>query len=217
MAVPLRGGKNMAATWLTSTDEAFEALPRSASVQHGAYLAQVFARSLREQLAVVPSEEGLRGKPILLRLRPPLPLRLRVYLFRATQHASERKAGTFRIQLTVGQPVAGSQPRRFKFDRSDNVRCLLAGYHSELRTFILWDADMQDIGEGYPYSKGVQAPPSVVFSAVARGMAEEDRQLRGPNRVETIIAARPDCLAEAISRRVALSVRSITGGVIPGC
>ncbi|MFF9190988.1 MULTISPECIES: hypothetical protein [Streptomyces] len=207
----------MEPTWLTSANEAFEALPRPSALQSGVYLGQVLARSLRGHLAVVPSEESLRGKPILLRLRPPLPLRLRVYLFRATQHPSERKAGTFRIQLSVGQPVPGSQPRRFKFDRSDGVRCLLVGYHPELKTFILWDADMQDIAQGYTYSKGVQAPPGVVFSAVARGIAQEDRQLRKPNRVETIIAARPEFLAEAISRRVALSVRSITGGVIPGC
>ncbi|MFE0898971.1 hypothetical protein [Streptomyces smyrnaeus] len=195
-------------------EKAFEALPRSG---RSPYLGQVLARALRSHLAVVPPETSLRAKPILLRLRPPLPLRLRVYLFRATQHASERQAGTFRIQLSVGEQVPHTEPRRFKFDRSDNVRCLLAGYHSNLRTFILWDADMQDIGEGYPFSKGVQAPPGVLFRAVARGIAEEERQLRRPNRMETIIAARPDCLAEAIERRVALSIRSISGEAIPGC
>ncbi|MFJ3586802.1 hypothetical protein ACIPPS_31865 [Streptomyces sp. NPDC090127] len=204
-------------TWLTMDDEAFEAMPRGASAQSGPYLGQVLARALREHLAVVPGEESLRGKPILLRLRPPLPLRVRLYLFRATQHASERQAGTFRIQLTVGEPVPHSERRRFRFDRSDNVRCLLAGYHAELRTFILWDADMQDAGGGYPWSKGVQAPPSVVFGAVARGIAEEVRQLRRPNRVETIIAARSGHLAEAIERRVSLSLHSISGEVLPGC
>src|SRR5690606_11500126 len=64
LAVPLRGGENMERTWLTSANEAFDALPRPSGRQRGVYLGQVLARSLRGHLAVVPSGESLRGEPI---------------------------------------------------------------------------------------------------------------------------------------------------------
>jgi hypothetical protein len=86
------------------------------------------------------------------------------------------------------------------------------GYNSDLRAFILWDADLHDAPPGYSFSRGVQAPPGVVFRAVARGMAEEQRHLKDGNRVETIIVARPERLAEAIERRVDLSLASLRGG-----
>ncbi|MEE1845361.1 hypothetical protein ACIODX_14780 [Streptomyces sp. NPDC088190] len=203
--------------WLALDDSAFEAIPRSGA-HAGPFLGRVLVRALRDHLTVTPTDSNLRDKPIMIRLEPPLPPRLRVYLYAATQHSSERQAGTFRIQLTnKGNPVLDTKPQRYTFNRAGGVRCLLLGYNEALHTFILWDADLQDASPGYPYSKGVQAPPSVVYAAVSKGLAEETRRLRNPNRTETIIAARPDRLAEAIERRVDLSIRALTSEVLPGC
>ncbi|MFG2822618.1 hypothetical protein ACGFX4_24675 [Kitasatospora sp. NPDC048365] len=203
--------------WLALDDLAFEAEARSGAPA-GSFLGRVLVRALRDHLTVIPTDTALRAKPLLLKLAPPLPPRLRIYLYAATQHASERQSGTFRIQLSnKDNPVLDTKPQRYTFDRTDGVRCLLLGYNEALHTFILWDADLHDAAPGYPYSKGVQAPPSVVYSAVSRGIAEEKRQLKKPNRSETIIAAQPDRLAEAIERRVDLSIDAITNEVLPGC
>jgi hypothetical protein len=91
------------------------------------------------------------------------------------------------------------------------------GYNSELQAFILWDADLHDAPPGYTFSRGVQAPPGVVFKAVATGLAEEKRRLKAVGRVETIIAARPERLAEAIKRRVDLSIEAILSGRSSQC
>ncbi|MGA4955965.1 hypothetical protein [Streptomyces lavendulocolor] len=173
----------------------------------------MLVHALHDHLSVVPPDEKLAKKPYVLRLRPPLPPRVRVYLYNATQHPSERQQGAFRIQLTSkDNPVPFSDSPRYTFNRSDGIRCLLMGYNSDLRAFILWDADLHDAPPGYSFSRGVQAPPGVVFRAVARGMAEEQRHLKDGNRVETIIVARPERLAEAIERRVDLSLASLRGG-----
>ncbi|MGW2029782.1 hypothetical protein [Streptomyces sp. NPDC001811] len=199
-------------------DDDFYRLPVPATSRNSAYFGKALARALRDHLSVVPTEDALRTKPLLLRLKPPLPLRLRVYIFRATQHISERQEGAFRVQLTTKtNPLAGDLPKpRYKFERTDNVRCMLIGYNPELRTFIIWDADLHD-ATGFTYSSGVQAPPGVVFKALAAGIAESKRTLKRSPRAETIIAARPERLAEAIERRVDLSIEALLGEVIPGC
>ncbi|MFD9096418.1 hypothetical protein [Streptomyces collinus] len=143
---------------------------------------------------------------------------MRIYLYNATQHPSERQHGAFRVQLSSrDNPVPMTDPQRYTFNRSDGIRCLLMGYNSELQAFILWDADLHDAPPGYTFSRGVQAPPGVVFKAVATGLAEEKRRLKAVGRVETIIAARPERLAEAIKRRVDLSIEAILSGRSSQC
>ncbi|MDX2618593.1 MULTISPECIES: hypothetical protein [Streptomyces] len=217
-AVDAGGNLIVHQAWLHMDDDDFYRLPVPANSRNKSYFGMVLARALRNHLSVVPTEEALHAKPLLLRLKPPLPLRVRVYIFRATQNIAERQEGAFRVQLTAtNTPLLGEFPKpRFEFDRSNNIRCLLIGYNPELRTFIIWDADLHD-ATGFTRSRGVQAPPEVVYKALATGIAERQRDLKGPNRRETIIAARPERLAEAIERRVDLSIDALLSGVIPGC
>ena len=84
------------------------------------------------------------------------------------------------------------------FDRTGNIRPVLMGYHPDWRLFILWDADLHDLGDGFPYSKNVQAPPDIVWGALARGLDLGSRRLKKPPITETIVAARPLYLAEAL-------------------
>jgi hypothetical protein len=71
----------------------------------------------------------------------------------------------------------------------------------DLNVYILWDAEQQDARGGFPFSKGIQAPPDAVWEALARGMSSGTRQLRS-GVTETIIIARPEFLARALVDRV---------------
>lgn len=153
-------------------------------------------------------EAAVQKKPMILDLEIPLPRRLRFYVFEATQHSSERQPGTFRVQLTSGLP--SNAPNRLVFDRGGQVRPILIGLVIELNVFIIWDAELHDSAGGFPYSKGVQAPPDIVWAALASGLSEGSRRLRS-GAMEAIVASRPEYLGAALARRISLSNRSLIG------
>jgi hypothetical protein len=199
--------------WLTLPEDEFQAQYRSARNATANYLHRVLLRALGPAAAQVPADEELRHKPLVVELVPPLPARLRFYLYEATQHPSERQQGTFKIQLTVGATRPGDDSGRLYFDRTDNIRPVLMGYHPDWRLFILWDADLHDLGDGFPYSKNVQAPPDIVWGALARGLAQGSRRLKKPPIGESIAAARPSQLESALELRIRLSNQALRGGI----
>lgn len=115
-------------------------------------------------------------KPIVLNLSPPfgctVPASVALFAFKATQHASERQRGTFKIQLTH---VARSGYH--KFSREDGWP-FLVGVVPELACFIIWDATMYDRGLGFTYSRSVQVSQAVVRRAVLTGVGVGSRQIR---------------------------------------
>lgn len=188
--------------WLCMPDADFQRMYRPRKNMTRGYLHRSLVRALRQATAVVPTEEALQAKPLTLDLSGSLPPRLRLYAYAATQHSSERQQGTFKAQLTGGTP--SGVPGRYVFDRSGDVRPVLIGYHPDLQVFVLWDADLHDQGAGFPFSKSVQAPPSIVWAAAARGIASTTRHLRSAGE-ESIVAARADYLVKAVRIRIRLS------------
>lgn len=140
--------------------------------------------------------EALGRRPLVLRCSSPLPELLNVYLYRPTSPESERKEGTYRIQIT------GLAPRRERghFDRSNGALPLLAGFEPDLRVFVLWDAGIYDRGEGIVWSRNVQVAGRTIFDAMARGMSEELRHLRGGHD-EIVVACTAGQLDQGIVRR----------------
>ncbi|MGW4683352.1 hypothetical protein ACWEPM_00260 [Streptomyces sp. NPDC004244] len=209
-------------SWLTLPEEEFHSGYRPAGNLTSGYLNRVLVRALGAVVEAVPPDSALKQKPLVLNLSLPLPPRLRFYLYQATQHASERQQGTYKVQLTSGveastSPLTGvlprqSGPRRLYFDRTDGIRPVVMGYHPEWHLFILWDADLHDLGEGFGYSKSIQAPPEIIGKALARGLAQGNRKLQKKPE-ETIIAARPRRLAEAIKLRIRLSNDAMVEGL----
>ena len=199
--------------WLTLTEKEFQDWYRPVHTITAAYLSRVLLRALGPAALEIPSDEELRRKPVVVKLASPLPSRLRFYLYEATQHSSERQQGTFKVRLTTGITQPGSTSGRMSFDRDGNIRPVLMGYHPDLNLFILWDADLHDLGDGFPYSKSVQAPPDTVWHALARGLAHGSKRLRKPPVTETIVAARPRYLAEALELRIRLSNQALCEGI----
>lgn len=147
------------------------------------------------------SAGALGTRPLVLHCSTPLPSLLRVYLYRPTAPPSERKDGTYRIQVT------GLAPNRTPghFDWTRGGLPILAGFEPELRVFILWDAGIYDQGNGVVWSRNVQVAGQTLFRAMASGTAEETRHLRSQVD-EVVVACTARHLQQALLRRWELTV-----------
>lgn len=196
------------ADWLSADDATFDSCFPIGVRPSAHLLNRRVVRALRGVLQKVPSDADLAVKPLELDLLLPLPPRLRIYAFMATQHASERQPDTYKVQLThVSRTPEGM---RWKFSRADGARPVLLGFAAALDLFILWDADVNDAGEGFTYSKSIQAPPEVVYGALAHGIATDTRRVRAVGE-ERIVAVRRSRLAEGLLRRIELSNGTLIG------
>ena len=208
--------------WLTMPDEDFHGGFRPTATPTPAYLHRALVRALGPAVVTVPTDDALKGKPLVLRLGLPLPPQLRFYVYQATQNAAERQTGTYKVQLTRGMTAAeiagGSsipsqaarRSARLYFDRSGGIRPILMGYHPDWRLFILWDADLHDLGDGFTYSTSVYAPPQTVIDALVHGLSRGSRSLKPRGTSETVIAVRPRQLVEALALRIRLSTEAMT-------
>lgn len=169
-------------------------------------------RGIANCLSTIPPDDHLNDKPLSLKFRASagtyLPLTANAYVFQATQHPSERQKGTHRIQLTHVQ--RGELGTRYYFDRSNEAGILLVGYVSAVDVWILWDADLHD-REGFAYSRGVQAPPDLVYEAAANGVAEAERVLKGEAVRESMVASTSAHLPRAMNWRFKRSYERMTG------
>lgn len=198
--------------WLDMPDADFRSTLPVKGTATTVQLHQILTRAISGSLDAVPSDIALRRKPLVANTLLPLPNAMRFYLYNATQHPSERQLGTFKIQLTTGTRKIVEGTTRYEFDRSGGVRPIVMGYHLEMDVFVLWDADLHDAAGGFPFSKSIQAPPELVFGALASGMAEGERRLKSAKVHETIICARPARLTEALSLRLQRSTETLLKG-----
>ena len=142
------------------------------------------------------------SKPFDLDLKPPLPQRVRVYMYNATRPPGGRPLGEHKVQLIVPGQGRGD---RGSFDNGDGRIVLLIGYTAEEDVFILWDAGLYS---DFAWSRNVQVKAETIIRASAGKLATQERQLRPRSArptVETVLAAQPRRLAEAITRRMELT------------
>lgn len=157
----------------------------------------------------VRSHSPFERKPLEIELASPLPGRVRVYLFNATRPPGGRPLGEHKVQLIVpgqGRGVRGT------FDHSDGRIVLLAGYAAEEDVFILWDGGLYN---DFAWSRNVQVKASTIIEASAGKLAVQERRLRpadGPAVTETLLAAPPSRLADAIVRRIELTRERLAEG-----
>lgn len=152
--------------------------------------------------AAVRSRAPWGQKPFELDLAPPLPQRVRVYMYNATRPPGGRPLGEHKVQLIVPGQRRGE---RASFDNGDGRIVLLIGYGAEEDVFILWDAGLYS---DFAWSRNVQVKAETIIQASAGKLATQDRQLRPTNgrpTVETVLAVKPRRLAEALVRRMELT------------
>lgn len=159
--------------------------------------------------AHVRSHGAMDEKPFELDLAPPLPQRVRVYLYNATRPPGGRPLGEHKIQIIVPGQRRG---QRASFDNGDGRIVLLVGYSAEENVFILWDAGLYT---DFAWSRNVQVKPQTIIQASAGKLATQERLLRPPNGTavsETVLAACARRLAEAIVRRMELTRERLVRG-----
>lgn len=150
----------------------------------------------------VKSHSPWDAKPFELELTPPLPQRVRVYMYNATRPPGGRPLGEHKVQLIVPGQRRG---QRGAFDNGDGRIVLLIGYAAEEDVFILWDAGLYT---DFAWSRNVQVKAETIIQASAGKLATQERQLRPPSGraiVETVLAVKPRSLTEAVVRRMELT------------
>lgn len=151
----------------------------------------------------VISYSDLARKPLEVDLKPPLPCRIRLYLYRVTHPPGGREVGEHKIQLIVPGQERG---QRGSFDYTGERIVLLGGYESDLGIFILWDADLYT---EFSYSRNVQVKADTVFAALAGKIGMQRRCIQGKG-VETVVTARSNRLKSALLHRMDLTRKRLT-------
>jgi excisionase family DNA binding protein len=175
------------------TDESWERLPQEE-------LQQRLVSALGS--AVLRIHTRMDAKPFELDLAPPLPHRVRIYMYNATRPPGGRPLGEHKIQLIVPGKGRGE---RASFDNGDGRIVLLIGYAADEDVFVLWDAGLYS---DFAWSRNVQVKAETIIEASAGKLATQERQLRpatGKATVETVLAVKSRRLAEAIVRRMELT------------
>jgi hypothetical protein len=153
----------------------------------------------------VVSHSDLDTKPLEVDLKNPLPPKLRVYIYNATYPPGGRTMGEHKIQLIVPGQERGA---RANFDSSGGRIPLLVGYRSDLRIFMLWDAELY---LDFSYSRNVQVMPETVYEAFARGIGKQKRNLWTGDG-EIVITSDPRHLGQAILERQKETLKRLLGG-----
>ena len=154
--------------------------------------------------ASVTTASNVETKPLLLDLRPPLPSRVRIYMYNLTHPPGGRAVEECKIQIIVPGQSSG---QKGDFDQSDGRFVLLAGYDPGMGVFVLWDAE---IYRGFGYSRNVQVKLDTVCNALAGGIGEQTRLSQGVQ--ELVLTAQAQRLSDAIIWRWKLSIERAVGG-----
>lgn len=145
--------------------------------------------------AVVSASTVAAGE-LVVELRPPLPRRLRVYIYNATNPPGGRATPEHKIQLILANQGRG---QRGNFDRSGVEFVLLCGYVPEEDVFVFWDAALH---ADFAYSKNLQVRSENVADAAAAGVTvRQERSLR--TDLETVLCVPSRLVADAIAERFA--------------
>lgn len=140
----------------------------------------------------VESHGGEEQFPFPLKVRGVVPLS--VFAFTVTSPPGGRHPLESKIQLIAPGQRRGERGNLEPVAESFPV---LLGYKPEEALFVLWDAYLQ---VDFSYSKNVQVTAPPLLEALSRGIGRATRRLNSGD--ETVIAARPDHLREALAERI---------------
>jgi len=156
----------------------------------------------------VKEHNGIDAAPLLVDLKSPFPLRLRVYLFNCTNPPGGRSLDEYKIQVILPGQARGS---RASLDYSDGRMPILAAYAcfaDEVKdgVFVLWDSYKHD---DFSYSANMQVKSDTIIKALCAPLSISKR-----SNDEVVIASRPPHLLDAIRHRIKIFRKDLEGGVI---
>lgn len=158
--------------------------------------------------ARVKHHSSFDSKPLEVDIGLPTPMKTRVYMFNATRPPGGRPTGEHKVQLIVPGQKRG---QRGSFNDHDERVVLLVGYAAEEDVFVLWDAGLYI---DFAWSRNVQVKGETIIEASAGQLATQVRQLRpgdGVAALETLVAANPERLGEALEMRLRLTQQRLAG------
>jgi len=123
-------------------------------------------------------------------------LAMAVFAFTVTDPPGGRDVDELKIQLIV--PGQGRRERGTLTHDDQATFLILLGYSPHYDVFVLWDAYRH---RQFAYSKNCQVRLATMTDARLTGLGSQPRTL-GDGQVETILAARPDHLHQALARRI---------------
>lgn len=164
-------------------------------------LHQAFLKALEG--AVADHSDAAR-KPLLVDLRPPEPLRFRIYMYSLVGGVGERARHEYKVVLRVPGQRVGTYG---VFDHSGDRFTTVIGYAADLDVFVLWDASLHP---RFKNGGNLQVRDEVVRTAAAVGMAESVRKLSNGAR-EVVFACQTSAMRRALHARIAS-----TGGLMEG-
>lgn len=163
-------------------------------------LNQAFVAALGDYVVHIAD---LHADVLTLELAPPLPERVRVYLFNATNPPGGRPTPEHKIELIA----PGQHPgQRGNFDFSEGRSVLLAGKVEDQEIFVLWDASLY---RDFAFSSNVQVRTATIQEVqAAHAITTQSRRLHHGD--ETVIVAPSALLADAITMRFSADIGTPT-------
>ncbi len=155
----------------------------------------------------VLEHSDLNSAPLLVDLKPPYPLKLRVYLYNCTNPPGGRALDEYKIQIILPGQERG---RRACLDYSGSRMPILAAYvcftnEEKDGVFVLWDAYKHD---DFSYSANMQVKSDTIIKALCSPLSISKR-----SNSEVVIAVRPQHLLDAIKCRVSIMKNDIEEAV----
>ncbi len=152
----------------------------------------------------VLSHSCIETKPIEIDMVPPLPTKVRLYMYNATKPPGGRTVGEHKIQLIVPGQQRGE---RANFDSSEGRIVLLAGYEPIHSLFIFWDGTMYP---HFSYSMNAQVMPETIYRGFAHGIASQERARKGFGK-EMIVVCEGSRLKDGLILRMNLTRKRLLG------
>jgi len=156
--------------------------------------------------SAVEKVKDINAKPLIIDLKYPYALKLRVYLYNCTNPPGGRALDEYKIQVIVPNQSRG---QRGRFDYSDGRLAILAAYARlsddiDNGVFVFWDADKHT---EFSYSANLQVKAETIIEALCIPVATGTRANN-----EVVLAVRPKYLLSAIETRIDIMSHDIQGG-----
>ena len=161
-------------------------------------LNQMFLDSLGKY---VESYNGIEDKPLIVKLKPPYNIIIKVYLYNCTNPPGARQAGEYKSQIILPGQQRG---KRGRFEMEPGIKTLLVGFATitgELPdgVFVLWELRKHI---EFAYSANVQVGLNTLLHAYAEPMFSVKKRGNG----ELIVVSRPYKLIYAIQKRIEIDI-----------
>ena len=153
----------------------------------------------------VLNSSPLSEKPLELEFAPPLPSRVRAYIYNLTSPPGGRPADEHKIQL-----IAPGQRRdeRGNFDLSEDAFVVLVGFSPDEGVYVFWDAYLH---HDFSFSANAQVKGETVDLARAEGLATQERQLRAVDELERVVVVPAENLVDGLLERARTASRASGG------